>query len=210
MKVNKTAVVLISFFMLLGMVFLGYYYFTYLKHPRRLTTFGNPGHKVAPFTFTNQDGQPFTEKNMEGKIYVVEYFFTTCEGICPKMNDNMVSVFQAYRGQNDVAILSHTVDPETDTVEQLKRYALKYDADPAQWNFVTGDKQALYSMAINSYLVAAVEDTTQKDIMPDFIHSEKFVLVDKEKHIRGVYDGTQKGEVDKLIKDIAELRKEYN
>jgi protein SCO1/2 len=109
-----------------------------------------------------------------------------------------------------VAILSHTVDPETDTVEQLKRYALKYDADPAQWNFVTGDKQALYSMAINSYLVTAVEDTTQKDIMPDFIHSEKFVLVDKEKHIRGVYDGTQKGEVDKLIKDIAELRKEYN
>ena len=175
-----------------------------------MTTYGNPGHKVAPFTFTNQDGQPFTEKNMEGKIYVVEYFFTTCEGICPKMNDNMVSVFQAYRGQNDVAILSHTVDPETDTVEQLKRYALKYDADPAQWNFVTGDKQALYSMAINSYLVTAVEDTTQKDIMPDFIHSEKFVLVDKEKHIRGVYDGTQKGEVDKLIKDIAELRKEYN
>jgi protein SCO1/2 len=136
-----------------------------------LTTFGNPGHKVAPFTFTNQDGQPFTEKNMEGKIYVVEYFFTTCEGICPKMNDNMVSVFQAYRGQNDVAILSHTVDPETDTVEQLKRYALKYDADPAQWNFVTGDKQALYSMAINSYLVTAVEDTTQKDILPDFIHN---------------------------------------
>jgi protein SCO1/2 len=126
------------------------------------------------------------------------------------MNDNMAKVYQAFRGQNDIAILSHTVDPETDTVEQLKRYSLKYDADASQWNFVTGDKQALYDMAINSYLVSAVEDTTQKNILPDFIHSEKFVLIDKEKHIRGIYDGTNAGDVKKLIDDIIELRKEYN
>jgi protein SCO1/2 len=126
------------------------------------------------------------------------------------MNDNMAKVYQAFRGQNDIAILSHTVDPETDTVEQLKRYSLKYEADASQWNFVTGDKQALYDMAINSYLVSAVEDTTQKNILPDFIHSEKFVLIDKEKHIRGIYDGTNAGDVKKLIDDIIELRKEYN
>jgi protein SCO1/2 len=210
MKVNKIAVILITFFMLLGIAFLGYYYFTYKQHPRRLTTYGNPGHKVAPFSFTNQDGKIVTEKDLEGKIYVVEYFFTTCQGICPKMNDNMAKVYQAFRGQNDIAILSHTVDPETDTVEQLKRYSLKYEADASQWNFVTGDKQALYDMAINSYLVSAVEDTTQKNILPDFIHSEKFVLIDKEKHIRGIYDGTNAGDVKKLIDDIIELRKEYN
>ncbi|MCC7031160.1 MAG: SCO family protein [Chitinophagaceae bacterium] len=118
-------------------------------------------------------------------------------------------MYQTFRGQPDVALLSHTVDPETDTVEQLKRYSLKFDADPSQWNFVTGDKMELYKMAINSYLVTAVEDTTQKDVMPDFIHSEKFVLIDKEKHIRGSYDGTKENEVKKLIEDIKELRKEY-
>ena len=210
MKVNKVAIILISFFMLLGVAFLGYYYFTYKEHPRRLQTYGNPGHSVGPFSFTNQEGNTVTEKDMEGKIYVVEYFFTTCKGICPEMNDNMVRVYQTYRGQPDVAILSHTVDPETDTVDQMKRYSLTFDADAKQWSFLTGDKQALYSMAINSYLVTAVDDTTKKEVLPDFIHSEKFVLVDKEKHIRGVYDGTKANEVDKLIKDIAELKKEYN
>lgn len=197
--------------MLLGIGFLGYYYSAYFSRPKLLKTYdgGRPGHKIEPFSFTNQDGRTMTEKDMDGKIYVVEYFFTTCEGICPKMNDNMVKVYQAFRGQNDVAILSHTVNPEIDTVEQLKRYSLKYDADPSQWNFVTGDKMALYKMAINSYLVTAVEDTTKKDIMPDFIHSEKFVLVDKEKHIRGFYDGTDGSAIKKLIADIKTLKKEY-
>ncbi|MBK7691185.1 MAG: SCO family protein [Bacteroidetes bacterium] len=206
---NKTSLFLLVFFMLLGVGFLSYYYFQYKQVPKHLPTYGNPGHHVEPFSFTNQEGKTITEKDLEGKIYVVEYFFTTCEGICPKMNDNMAKVYATFRGQNDVAILSHTVDPETDTVEQLKRYSLKFDADPTQWNFVTGDKMELYKMAINSYLVTAVEDTTQKDIMPDFIHSEKFVLVDKEKHIRGSYDGTSPAEVAKLISDIKELQKEY-
>jgi len=207
---NKTSLFLLVFFMLLGVGFLSYWYFQYKQIPKRLPTYGNPGHHVESFSFINQDGKTMTEKDMDGKIYVVEYFFTTCEGICPKMNDNMAKVYQNFRGQSDVAILSHTVDPETDTVEQLKRYSLKYDADPSQWNFVTGDKMALYKMAINSYLVTAVEDTTQKDIMPDFIHSEKFVLVDKEKHIRGSYDGTSASDVKKLIADINELKKEYD
>jgi protein SCO1/2 len=209
MKHPLLRILLIVFFMVLGVFFLGYYYYTYKQHPKRLKVYGNPGHTVDTFSFIDQDGKLFTHRNVEGKICVVEYFFTTCEGICPKMNDQMTRVAAAYRGQSDVAILSHTVDPQTDTVAQMKRYAESLDADPAQWHFLTGNKQALYNMAINSYLVTAVEDTSKKDVLPEFIHSEKFVLVDKEKHIRGVYDGTNAKDVDKLIKDITELRKEY-
>lgn len=206
---NKTAIFLLVFFMLLGIGFLTYYYKVMKEHPVTLKTYGNPGHTVKPFSFTNQDGKTVTDKDFDGKIYVTEYFFTTCEGICPKMNDNMAKVYQTFRGQKDVAILSHTVDPETDTVEQLKRYSLKFDADPAQWSFVTGNKADLYTMAIKSYIVPVTEDTTNTDVLPDFIHTEKFILVDKEKHIRGIYDGTNEASVNQLIGDIKELRKEY-
>ncbi|MEZ5046002.1 MAG: SCO family protein [Chitinophagaceae bacterium] len=206
---SKKAIFFLVFFMLLGVAFLSYYYYAYKQNPRRLTVYGNPGHKTQAFSFTNQDGNIVTEKDVEGKIFVVEYFFSTCEGICPIMNDNMAKVYASYRGQNDIAILSHTVDPETDTVEQLKNYSLKFEAEAPQWQFLTGNKQDLYRAAIESYLVTAVEDTTKKEILPDFIHSEKFVLVDKEKHIRGIYDGTKIEEVNNLIKDIETLRKEY-
>lgn len=194
--------------MLLGIGFLSYYYSSMIKKPLPTFDGGRPGHHIEPFSFTNQDGKTITDKDMDGKIFVVEYFFTTCKTICPKMNDNMAKVYQAFRGQKDVAILSHTVQPEVDTVEQLKRYSLKFDADPEQWNFLTGDKAELYKMAINSYIITAVEDTSNREI-PAFIHSEKFILVDKEKHIRGFYDGTSASEVKKLIADITELKKEY-
>lgn len=121
----------------------------------------------------------------------------------------MSKVYNEFRGQNDIAILSHTVNPETDSAKQLKAYSLKFDADPAQWIFLTGDKHSLYDMAVNNYLVAAVDDTTKKQILPDFIHTKYFVLVDKEKCIRGTYDGTNKGSVQQLIGDIKLLRKEY-
>lgn len=196
--------------MLLGIGFLSYYYYAYKQQPRRLTTYGNPGHKVLPFSFTNQDGQVVTEKDVEGKIYLVEYFFSTCEGICPKMNDNMAKLYRMYRGQPDIAFLSHTVDPETDTVAQLKKYSLQFEAEAPQWQFLTGSKTDLYRQAIESYLVTAVEDTTKKDILPDFIHSEKFVLIDKEKQIRGVYDGTKEEDIKKIQKDLIDLRKEYS
>lgn len=209
MKMNKTALFLIAFFMVLGCAFLGYYYFTMKSVPKRLNYYGNPGHTVGPFSFINQEGKTITEKDLQDKIYVVEYFFTTCKGICPKLNENMSKVYAAYRGQNDIMILSHTVDPMTDSVDVMKKYSLKYEADPAQWMFLTGNKHDLYSMAINSYLVSAVEDTTNKEILPDFIHTQYFVLVDKEKHIRGTYDGTDDAAVQKLIGDIQVLRKEY-
>lgn len=196
--------------MILGVAFLAYYYNAFLSQPKRLNYYGNPGHKVDTFSFTSQEGRLVTQKDFEGKIYVVEYFFTTCKGICPKLNESMSRVYNAFRGQNDIAFLSHTVNPETDSVKQLKTYSLKFDADPAQWMFVTGDKHRLYEMAINSYLVAAVDDTTKKQILPDFIHTKYFVLVDKEKHIRGIYDGTEDGSVNQLIGDIKVLRKEYD
>lgn len=195
--------------MLLGIAFLGYYYTTYMNAPKRLNYYGNPGHKVGHFSFVDQEGKTITEKDLDGKIYVVEYFFTTCKGICPKLNENMSKVYTMYRGQNDIGFLSHTVNPENDSVKQLKEYSLKYDADPNQWHFVTGDKHELYDMAVNNYLVAAVDDTTKKEILPDFIHTKYFVLVDKEKHIRGTYDGTDDGSVNQLIGDIKLLRKEY-
>jgi protein SCO1/2 len=208
MKVNKTAVILISFFMLLGISFLGYYYTTMKQHPRRLPTYGNPGHKVGSFSFLNQDGKTITEKDLDGKIYVVEYFFTTCEGICPIMNENMVAVNNAFKNDNDFAILSHSVDPEVDTVAQMKKYSFKFDADPARWMFLTGNKDSLYKMAVDDYLIPVADSTVEK-ISPEFIHTQKFVLVDKEKNVRGFYDGTNKASVKKLIADIVELKKEY-
>jgi protein SCO1/2 len=205
---NRTAIILLSFFMLLGIGFLTYYYKVMKEHPRRLPVLGEPGQKVMPFSFTNQDGKIVTEHDMEGKIYVAEFFFSTCEGICPTMNENMTAVYQAYRGQEDFAILSHTVKPEEDTIEQLKRYSLKYEADGKQWMFLTGNQDSLYRMAIYSYIIP-VEEKLDPNGVPAFIHSENFILVDKEKKLRGVYDGTNKEAVAKLIKDIAELRKEY-
>ncbi len=205
---NKTALFLITFFMLLGIVFLGYYYYTFKQHPKHLTVYGNPGHVVRQFSFINQEGQTITEQNLKDKIYVVEYFFTTCQGICPKMNDNMVAVYQAFRNDNDFMILSHTVDPEVDTVAQLKRYAQKYDADPTRWMFLTGNKDSLYKMAIDDYLIPIADSTVEK-INPTFIHTQKFVLIDKEKKVRGFYDGTEPASVKKLIQDINELKKEY-
>ncbi len=207
---NKTTIFLLVFFMALSTAFLAYYYFAYQHAPKRLPIYGNPGHHVEQFSFTDQDGKTITEKDMDGKIYVTEFFFSTCEGICPKMNENMTLIAQEFRGQNDIAILSHTVKPEEDSVARLKEYSLKFDTDPNQWHFLTGPRDDLYKMAINSYLVPVDIDSSDKNKLPEFIHSERFVLVDKEKQVRGAYDGTKVADVKRLIEDIKELRKEYN
>ncbi len=193
---------------MLAVGFLSAWKYYYNMHPRTLPVLGQEGHRVGNFSFTDQEGKTVTEANMSGKIYVAEYFFTTCKSICPKMNDNMVAVYREFRNDSKFAILSHTVDPETDTVEQMKRYSLKFDADAAKWIFLTGDKEPLYKMALNDYLVSVV-DSTKPDEIPNFIHTEKFVLIDPDKRIRGFYDGTSKAKVDDLIKDIKELKKEY-
>lgn len=184
-----------------------YFYNATRTAPKKLPVIGFPGHKVTTFAFTNQEGQTVTQDDVKGKVYVVEYFFTTCKGICPKMNENMAKVYQAFRGNDDVKILSHTVDPKKDTVAAMKEYSLRFDADPKQWSFLTGDKKELYDMARYSYLVTAADDTATQDIESDFIHTDRFVLVDREGQVRGQYEGTQIGSVNQLIGDIKELLK---
>jgi protein SCO1/2 len=185
-----------------------YFYRVTREAPKHLPVLGNPGHVVGNFSLTNQDGNIVTLADVDGKIRVVEYFFTTCKGICPRLNENMTKIYQAFRGNDQVMILSHTVDPRKDTVAAMKAYSLRYEADGKQWMFLTGDKKTLYDMARNEYLVTAVDDTATADIETDFIHSEKMILVDKGGRIRGQYDGTNAGQVNQLIGDIKELLKE--
>lgn len=208
MSNKKTVIILVTFFILLSAVFMTYFYKETRVKTKSLPVLGNPGHKVTAFRFTDQDGKTVTDADVKGKIYVVEYFFTTCKGICPKMNENMTKVYNAYKGKDDVMILSHTVDPKKDTVQAMKEYSLRFEADPQQWKFLTGDKKELYDMARYSYLVTASDDTAIVEIEDDFIHTDKFVLVDKDGRIRGQYDGTDKGSVGQLVGDIGILLKE--
>lgn len=164
-------------------------------------------HSIPSFSFINQDGNTITDKNYQGKIIVVDYFFSTCKSICPKMATELLRVqdkFSYTKGL--VQILSHTVDPENDSVPVLKAYSEMIHADNSMWNFVTGDKKQLYDIARTGYLVNAMEGDGGPD---DFIHSELFVLVDKEKHIRGIYDGTNIKAVNELLDDIKVLMAEY-
>ena len=162
---------------------------------------------VQPFAFTNQAGKVITDQDMKGKVAVVEYFFTTCKGICPKMNANMQQVYQQYKSEPDFRILSHTVDPDTDSVPQMKRYADSLGANPDDWWFLTGRKDSLYAAARNSYLLDDPKNNTG-GIDEQFIHTQFFALVDKEGKIRKIYDGLKKGELDQLKEDIGRLLKD--
>jgi protein SCO1/2 len=164
-------------------------------------------HTVPPFRFVSQNGDTITDKNYEGKIYVADYFFTTCKTICPKMASQMLRVQEKFAYTKGlVQILSHTVDPENDSVPVLNNYAKIVHADTRVWNFVTGDKKQLYDIARNGYLVNALQGDGGPN---DFIHSELFILVDKEKHIRGIFDGTNIKGVSDLIDAIKVLLAEY-
>lgn len=143
---------------------------------------------------------------MEGKIYVAEYFFTTCKSICPVMNDNLKRVYKEFRNRKDFLILSHTVDPETDSVPFLKQYADAHGVNDDRWKFVTGDKKKLYEIARKGYLLNAEEGNGGEE---DFIHTQNFALIDKEHHIRGFYDGTDSLEINRMIQDIRILLNEY-
>jgi protein SCO1 len=159
---------------------------------------------VRPFKFERQDGKWVTERDALGKVVVVEYFFTTCKGICPKMNRNMQEVYRAFKGQSDFLILSHTVDPETDSVARLRQYADSMGADIKDWWFLTGPKAALYKTARESYLLDSQENSS-KNISDQFIHTQFFALVDRKGQVRGIYDGLKKEEVDQMTKDLSML-----
>ena len=164
-------------------------------------------HTIQNFSFTNQDGKAVTEKDFDGSVYVTDFFFTTCHSICPIMSNQMERVATHFKGNTEVKFLSHTVDPEIDTVEQLKSYAIKHNADSKQWMFVTGEKKALYDIARTGYLLNAEEGDGGPD---DFIHTQNFALIDKDKRIRGYYDGTDSIQMNQMIKDIDLLLAEYH
>jgi protein SCO1/2 len=167
------------------------------------------GHTIGDFSFKDQTGKLFTQKQLKGKIFVAEYFFTTCGTICPKMNVQMQRVQEAFNSNYKVQILSFTVNPDVDTVEQMQRYANEHDADSKQWHFLTGEKDKLYDLARKSFFVLKpAEAENQGDVGSDFIHTNNFVLVDQKMRIRGYYDGTSEKEVDKLIHDMKHLLEE--
>jgi len=162
---------------------------------------------VKPFHFTNQNGNIVTEKEVAGKVYVASYFFTTCKGICPEMNGNLKKVYAKFKTENDFLILSHTSDPEVDSVPKLKQYAENMGANPNNWIFLTGRKDSLYQMARFSY---AIDDPANnlKNINDDFLHTQFWALVNKKGEVRKIYDGLKMTEVNSLMRDIKnELKK---
>ena len=169
------------------------------------------GHTIGAFQFVNQYGDTITEGDLDNKIYVVNYFFTTCGSICPVMNDQMKRVQNEFKSDDWLMLMSHTVWPEGDSVSRLYDYALAYEAIPTKWWFLTGTKSDLYTMARKSYLIVPDENDPDFDHgnESDFIHTENFVLIDPDKKIRGMYDGTNPDEIAELMKDIYDLKREY-
>lgn len=156
-------------------------------------------HTIADFSFVNQNGDTITQKDYDGKIYVADFFFTTCGSICPKMTANLADVQKAVLDNPKVMLLSHTVFPETDSIPVLKAYAVKNGVVDSKWNLVTGDKKEIYTMARKSYLAVKLG---RPDQLYDMVHTENFVLVDQKRRVRGFYDGTKKEDIQKLIEDI--------
>ena len=227
---NKKWMWYVGFFILL---FGGYYIYVFSQTEIAQSPLPVINNNVHAFSFTNQNNKTVTENDVDGKVYVAEYFFTTCKGICPKMNANMRRVFDAHKADSNFAIVSHTCMPETDSVPLLKKYEQKmlngkliknedgsykinYDtltgnkqtpANP-QWQFVTGNKTALYDMARHSYLIDNNKPDTAQNIGDQFIHTQLFALVDRQGRLRGVYDGLKEDEIQKLLRDADGLIKE--
>ena len=159
-------------------------------------------HKISDFSLINQNGETVTQNKYDNKIYVADFFFTTCQSICPIMTKNMKEIQDKLIKDSEVLLLSHTVFPEIDSVEVLKRYAIENDVIDSKWDLVTGDKKQIYDLARKSYLAAKDNSFGEYEM----IHTENFVLIDKKKQIRGFYDGTNKEEIDKLYEDIKILK----
>jgi protein SCO1/2 len=203
-QMSKKSAIYLAFFVVL---LAGFYYFLFRGTDNWKVKMPVLSY-VQPFSFTNQDGNQVTEKVFQNKITVVEYFFTTCKGICPKLNKNMKEIYLVYKDNPDFQILSHTCNPETDSVPVLKHYADSLDVNTAKWIFVTGRKDSLYQMARGSYLLDDPKNNVVK-IEDQFIHTQFFALVDRNGKVRGkIYDGLKTLEVEQLKVDIARLIKE--
>jgi protein SCO1/2 len=190
---SKKGIFYLGFFVVLVAVF----YLIVQKWIKPNTTIS----QVQPFAFLNQDGRTITNKDVEGKVYVAEYFFTTCQGICPKMNSNIKKLYEKFKDKEDFLILSHTCQPEVDSVPQLKKFAESMGVNTSRWIFLTGRKDSLYSMARTSY---TIDDPVNnlKNIDDDFLHTQFWALVDKEGNVKKVYDGLKDSEVDALIRRL--------
>ena len=221
-----------------GVLLAGYFIFVFTQTDISQSNLPVVNALVQPFSFTDQNGKIITDKTVEGKVYVTEYFFTTCKGICPKMNTNMRRVYDEFKTDSNFLIISHTCMPETDSVPILKLYeqkmlsgkiskiedgsykmsttsssttdTLQQTAKNLHWFFVTGNKADLYGMARHSYLVDNNKTDTSAKIDDQFIHTQLFALLDKQTRVRGIYDGLKEDEIQKLIRDIKGLLKEKN
>ncbi len=164
-------------------------------------------HTIPAFSFTDQNNQIIDNKTFKDKkIYISDFFFTSCPTICPKMKTQMLRLYNHFKGNESVCFLSHTIDPRHDTVPVLSEYGKKLGVTGNQWHFVTGAKEKIYEVALKGYMATAQEDSTAEG---GFVHSGAFILVDKLQRVRGIYDGTNKEEVDKLQEDIETLLAEY-
>lgn len=210
----------------------GFYFAIYKDGPFNKAPLAVINPNIPAFEFINQNGDTITQKNTEGKVYVAEYFFTTCKGICPKMNANMRRVYDAFKNEKDFMILSHTCMPEVDSVSLLKAYeakmingqlvkkqdgTYKINIDSSNlskpianksWQFLTGKKESLYNLARQGYKIDDGKADSTQVIENQFIHTQFFSLVDKAGRVRGIYDGLIEEEIRKLLKDIPELMKE--
>ncbi|HTB51372.1 MAG TPA: SCO family protein [Ferruginibacter sp.] len=225
---KKKWLLYLGFFIVLLSVF---YYFVYTQIDFSESGLPVINNNIQSFSFLDQNGKIITEREVAGKVYVANYFFTTCQGICPKMNANMRRVYDAFKNEKDFMILSHTCMPEVDSVPLLKKYEYKMingELDerkdgsygiiapivsglPVQntnWYFLTGSKISLYDLARHSYLIDKDETDTAENIKNQFIHTQLFALVDKQQRVRGIYDGLKEDEIQKLITDIKSLLKE--
>ncbi|MBR9997799.1 MAG: SCO family protein [Cyclobacteriaceae bacterium] len=163
-------------------------------------------HTIGDFSFVDQDSNRVDNDTFRDHVYVADFFFTTCPTICPVMKAQMLRVYETFETNDVVMFLSHTIDPDYDTVALLHDFAERLGVSSEKWHFVTGLREDIYDIGQNSYMVTAMED---KDEPGGYIHSGAFILVDKERHIRGLYDGTDENEVNRLIKDISRLLSEY-
>ena len=200
---RKTVFFIIFFFLLV----IGFYYTMSQLIPgfgkSRLAPIG----RVLPFAFTNQDGKKVTEQDVAGKVFVAEYFFTTCKSICPIMNTNMKTVYERFKNEKDFLILAHTCDPGTDSLERLKKYADSLNVDTDKWIFLTGTKDSLYRQARHSYKIDDPNNNPLSNEV-DFLHSQFFSLVDKKGNVRSIYEGNERKDVEKMINEIEVLLKE--
>lgn len=219
-KINKAGILIV---ILVLPVFLFLFLRTFGENKYKLTVFYPMGvdsikvegqwkvdsiyHTITPFKFTNQDNQTVSDKGLEGKIYIADFFFTRCGSICPKMTSQLTRVQEAFKDNEGINILSFSIDPEHDSVEVLKNYADQYKAKSGRWHLLTGDKHAIYHLGEKGFKIPVGEE--KEKVTADYFHSSRLILVDRKGRIRGYYNGVSRDDVDKLILEVKVLLQEY-